>query len=306
MNEISAFTGKYAFLSNFFAAPIRYENQTWPTVEHAYQAAKTLVCNEKERVRRAATPGAAKKLGRRVSLRRDWDAVKIGIMQDLVRAKFDQHPELRNLLIETKDAQLVEGNTWNDTFWGVCNGRGRNELGQILMNLRLLYVEQRAGERESPAQTNLTGGASVNEVVIFTDGACSGNPGPGGWCAILTWNNKERILQGNDPHTTNNRMEIAACIEGLKALKQQPCKVVLYTDSQYVVGVMSLGWRRKANHDLLSELDSLCAKHEVSFEHVRGHSGHAMNERADKLAKAEVDKQREAFSGTQCVNSVQN
>jgi len=128
-------------------------------------------------------------------------------------------------------------------------------------------------------------------VEMYTDGACSGNPGPGGWCAILCWNDREKVLSGGEPNTTNNRMELAAVIEGLAALKE-PCRVTVYTDSQYIVGVMAQGWKRKANHDLLSDLDALCAVHEVTFEHVRGHNGHPLNERADRIARKERDKAR--------------
>lgn len=128
-------------------------------------------------------------------------------------------------------------------------------------------------------------------VEMYTDGACSGNPGPGGWCAILRWNGHERVVSGGEPSTTNNRMELTAVIEGLLCLKK-PCKVTVYTDSQYVIGLMTQGWKRKANLDLLSDLDALCAVHDVTFEYVRGHAGHPLNERADRIACAERDKAR--------------
>jgi len=139
-------------------------------------------------------------------------------------------------------------------------------------------------------------------VRLYTDGACSGNPGPGGWCAILQYNGRERIVRGGEAHTTNNRMELTAIIGGLVALKE-PCCVTVFTDSEYAVGLMTLSWKRKANLDLLHELDALCVVHEVEFEHVRGHAGHPMNERADRLAKAEARKQRSKanLDGTQCV-----
>ena len=130
-------------------------------------------------------------------------------------------------------------------------------------------------------------------IKLYTDGACSGNPGPGGWGAILQWNGHERVLRGGESYTTNNRMELTAVIEGLAAIKE-PCIVTVFTDSQYVIGIASLGWKRKANLDLLPDLDALCAAHEVTFEYVRGHAGNKMNERADALARAEVRRQQSA------------
>ena len=134
-------------------------------------------------------------------------------------------------------------------------------------------------------------GFAMDWVNIWTDGACSGNPGPGGWAAILRWNGHEREVTGHELETTNNRMELTAVIEGLAALKK-PCSVTVTTDSQYVIGIMTLNWKRKANHDLVERLDALCAEHDVTFAHVRGHAGHPMNERADELACMERDRAR--------------
>jgi ribonuclease HI len=134
-------------------------------------------------------------------------------------------------------------------------------------------------------------------VRIHTDGACSGNPGPGGWGAILAWNDHERELKGGEPHTTNNRMELTAAIAALEALKR-PCTVDLYTDSQYLRSGITTwittwkrnGWRtaeRKPvkNVDLWQRLDQLLTQHEVHWHWVKGHSGHDLNERADRLAR---------------------
>jgi len=131
----------------------------------------------------------------------------------------------------------------------------------------------------------------VKHIEIYTDGACSGNPGPGGWCAILGYRDHERIISGGQAETTNNRMELRAVVEGLAALRE-PCQVTVYTDSQYVVGVMAQGWKRKANLDLVHELDALCRVHQVEFRYVRGHDGHPINERADRIACRERDKAR--------------
>jgi ribonuclease HI len=135
-------------------------------------------------------------------------------------------------------------------------------------------------------------------VEIFTDGACSGNPGPGGWAALLRYNGHEKELSGGEKETTNNRMEMMAVIEGLSALKKAS-SVDLYTDSQYVqrgVTEWMKGWKAKGwpsrikNQDLWLRIDSLLGVHEVRFHWVRGHDGHEENERVDKLAVAAIPK----------------
>ena len=139
-------------------------------------------------------------------------------------------------------------------------------------------------------------------VCIYTDGACSGNPGPGGWAAILSYNGHERELSGGEPATTNNRMELIAAISALEALKE-PCEVELWTDSQYLAravnegwlaGWKRRGWRRKEgelkNPELWQALDALLARHKVSFNWLKGHDGHEYNERCDALAVAQRDK----------------
>jgi len=137
----------------------------------------------------------------------------------------------------------------------------------------------------------------MTQIELFTDGACSGNPGPGGWGAVLRYNGVEKELSGGEKDTTNNRMELTAVIMGLKALKE-PCKVHLTTDSKYVSDGISKGWAqswknnnwRKAdkkpalNPDLWDELLSLLKLHEVEITWVKGHAGHPENERCDKLA----------------------
>jgi len=138
-------------------------------------------------------------------------------------------------------------------------------------------------------------------VKIFTDGACSGNPGPGGWGAILRWREQERELYGGEKNTTNNRMEALAVIKGLKALKKSSI-VTVYTDSTYVQKGMTQwleGWKIKnykvkggglrTNHDLWRELDTLNQKHKINWQWVKGHAGHPENERADALARQGVD-----------------
>ncbi len=143
------------------------------------------------------------------------------------------------------------------------------------------------------------------QVELFTDGACSGNPGPGGWGAILRYRGVERELRGSEPETTNNRMELTAVIEGLAALKE-PCAVTLTSDSTYVIHALTKGWLdawrrngwRKAdkkpvlNADLWERLSDLLTTHEVTPVWIRGHQGHPENERCDRMAVEEYQKYR--------------
>lgn len=132
---INSFEGEYAFLSNFYEHPISNGVITFPTNEHYFQAMKTLEDDERLAIARAATPGQAKRIGRSVNLRPDWESIKLDVMETAVRIKFTD-PELAAKLIATGDEELIEGNWWNDTFWGVCNGVGENHLGKILMKVR--------------------------------------------------------------------------------------------------------------------------------------------------------------------------
>ena len=141
--RIDRFRGDHDFLSNFHRHPFRWDGETWATAEAAFQAAKTLDGRERERIRAAASPGEAKRLGRRVDLRLDWERVKDDVMRSVLEAKFAV-PELRDALLATGDAELVEGNTWGDVYWGVCGGRGRNQLGRTLMRIRD-DIRRRAG-----------------------------------------------------------------------------------------------------------------------------------------------------------------
>jgi len=135
VSRIDSFQGEHRWLSNFWPVVVQLDGETYPSVEHAYQAAKSLDPLYRETIRHTREPGAAKRLGRGAILRRGWISLKDHIMEDLVRQKF-QDPELRAKLSMTGDAELVEGNTWGDTYWGVCRGRGQNLLGKLLMKVR--------------------------------------------------------------------------------------------------------------------------------------------------------------------------
>ena len=143
----------------------------------------------------------------------------------------------------------------------------------------------------------------MKNIILYTDGACSGNPGKGGWGAILKYGNHEKVLSGGEKETTNNRMELLAVIKGLEALKEK-CSVEIYSDSAYVVNAFLQGWlsawkennwktsskKDVLNIDLWKRLDQLLDKHEVEWFKVKGHADNELNNRCDKLARAEIEK----------------
>jgi ribonuclease HI len=148
---------------------------------------------------------------------------------------------------------------------------------------------------DSPSATPI-----LKSIDIFTDGACSGNPGPGGWAAILRYKSNEKEISGFEKHTTNNKMEMKAVIEALRILKE-PCKVKVHTDSKYLRDGITLwihGWKRNGwvtkakqpvkNRELWESLDNLSRKHQIEWVWVEGHAGHVENERCDELARREI------------------
>lgn len=136
--KIDRFMNEFDFLSNFYEANVDYEGLTWRTSEHAYQAMKTTNQEQRLNLQEIYMPGDAKQYGRSVKMRTDWDDVKLGIMEDIVRCKFQQNPQLEERLLLTEDIPIEEGNTWKDTYWGICafTGVGQNHLGKILMKIR--------------------------------------------------------------------------------------------------------------------------------------------------------------------------
>ncbi len=139
---ITHFRGEYDFLSNFYASEVEMDGAEYPTIEHAFQAAKTHDYAQRQAIRNAKTPSSAKAMGRKLKRREDWFDVSLQIMETLVRQKFTDYPNLREKLLATGDAQLIEGNTWNDKFYGcIWNAKqnewvGENHLGRILMKVR--------------------------------------------------------------------------------------------------------------------------------------------------------------------------
>lgn len=131
---IEEFTGKYRFLSNFYPAIVKYHDEYFPSVEHAYQAAKCVQRPQWEQIKKAKTPSQAKKIGRHVDLREDWESIKLEVMLECLRSKFIG--PLATKLLDTGDRELVEGNLWGDRYWGRCMDEGQNHLGKLLMKVR--------------------------------------------------------------------------------------------------------------------------------------------------------------------------
>jgi len=136
MDKITAFVGEYRWLSNFWPSPVWLSDEVYSTVEHAYQAAKTLDLETRKMFQRQSVSAAvAKRLGRGLVIREDWEGLKMEVMRSLLIQKFT-NTHLTDLLISTGDMEIIEGNWWGDTFWGVCKGEGQNHLGRLIMEIR--------------------------------------------------------------------------------------------------------------------------------------------------------------------------
>jgi len=135
MKQVEQFTNDYEWLSNFYPVLIWLDHISYGSVEHAYQAAKSLDAVYRDLIKSCQTANLAKQLGKKIRLRPNWDSIKLEIMFGLLRQKFS-NPELKQKLLGTKGIELIEGNWWNDTYWGVCNGHGENKLGKLIMKVR--------------------------------------------------------------------------------------------------------------------------------------------------------------------------
>lgn len=141
---INSFRDEHAYLSNFWMAEVRFpDGQVYPSSEHAYQAQKTLDVASRLRIAALKQPGAAKREGSMLDIRPDWNMIRVQVMFHIVLLKFEQHPDLAEKLIATGDTFLEEGNHWNDKFWGTVEGKGRNILGNILMNVRAILRDRK-------------------------------------------------------------------------------------------------------------------------------------------------------------------
>jgi len=151
---ILGFRGPTKWLSNFERADVTFEGIIFPSTEHAYQAAKTENKKARYAISQLPTPGNAKHIGDALALRPGWLDMRVKIMEDLVRQKFTNHPHLRDQLLATGDEYIEETNTWNDTFWGVCNDEGENKLGEILMRVRA-ELKEAVNESKSEIETKV-------------------------------------------------------------------------------------------------------------------------------------------------------
>ncbi len=145
-NVVKEFTDKYKFLSNFYACKIRYLGITYPSVEHAYQACKTTDRKVKRKIAALSTPGQAKRFGKALELRDNWDSIKLHVMKTLLLIKFTSSLYLNKKLLATEGMILEEGNYWNDYFWGKVKGEGSNHLGRLLMEVRGMVKEDLFGK----------------------------------------------------------------------------------------------------------------------------------------------------------------
>ena len=141
MKTIDCFDGKFAWLSNFFPCQVSHQGLLFQSSEAAFQASKSLDMIERRKFT-AVHAGKSKRMGRKLQIRSDWEEVKIQMMREILQCKFSQNPELKSKLLATGNAQLIEGNSWNDTFWGVCKGVGKNHLGKLLMEIRNSLKEE--------------------------------------------------------------------------------------------------------------------------------------------------------------------
>jgi ribA/ribD-fused uncharacterized protein len=141
MNKIDRFSGEFSFLSNFYCGPVGVNSYLFKTVEHGFQAFKMTTQHDFLMVANAPTPGIAKREARKRTMRPDWELIKQDVMLQFLRAKFFGNIELARKLMATGNAELIEGNTWGDTYWGVCRGKGENHLGKLLMRVRAEVYE---------------------------------------------------------------------------------------------------------------------------------------------------------------------
>jgi len=139
---IQEFQGDHRFLSNFWPTLVCFDGEVYPTAEHAYQAAKCRNKTDCTKIRDARTPAQAKRFGRLVPIRADWESIKEEVMETVVQEKFRANSFLQQKLLETKDQELIEGNWWGDRYWGVCRGMGKNRLGIILMRVRSRFLKE--------------------------------------------------------------------------------------------------------------------------------------------------------------------
>lgn len=301
INEyIGFYTREFYCLDNFSSFKLMYEGVLFSTVEHAYQAYKfkdtapeifneILNCYSSDEARRIAHRNEDK-------VASNWHDIKVDLMEKFLRAKLEQNPFVKKKLLETKDYLICEDSPVDD-FWGIgANRKGRNELGKIWMKLRKELYENN--------NELLTITPTSKKITIYTDGACSGNPGVGGWGAVLFYRGTKKEISGAEAETTNNRMELTAAIKALDTLKDGNYEIELYSDSAYLINAFKEGWITKwqlngfknankkevANIDLWQKIIDYNNKYKITWIKVKGHADNEFNNRCDALATGEIAK----------------
>lgn len=299
VNEYIGFYPREFFcFDNFSSFKLLYEGVLFSTVEHAYQAYKfkdtapeifneIVNCYSSDEARRIAHRNEDKVVD-------NWDEVKLDLMEKFLRAKLEQNPFVKKKLLETKDYLICEDSPVDD-FWGIGKHRkGRNELGKIWMKLR--------SELQGVLKEDTT--SKSKKIIIYTDGACSGNPGVGGWGAVLFYKGTKKEISGVEAETTNNRMELTAAIKALDMLKDGEYEIELYSDSAYLINAFKEGWVTKwqlngfknankkqvANVDLWQQIIEYNNKYNIRWIKVKGHADNEYNNRCDALATGEIAK----------------
>lgn len=297
--NIDEFIGFYArefsCLDNFSAFKFIYNGKEYPTIEHAYQSLKFIDTYPEieEQIRNCNSPYEAKKIADenidKVHL--SWHDKKVQIMEELLRAKMEQNPIVKKKLLQTKDYIICEDSPV-DAFWGIGpNKDGQNVMGKLWMKIRD-DIKFNEGKVTNPSK-----------VIIYTDGACSGNPGVGGWGAVLFHGNNKKEISGYEENTTNNQMELTAAIKALEKLNK-PCEVELYSDSAYLINAFNEGWinnwqlngfknankKPVANVELWQQLIEFNNTHKIKWIKVKGHADNEFNNRCDQLATGEIAK----------------
>ena len=312
---IGFYTREFFCLDNFSAFKLDIEGILFDTVEHAYQAYKFIDTSSEIflQIVNAKSPGEAKMIAHNHQdlVDPNWNDKKVELMEMFLRTKLHQHPFVKTKLLETKNYLICEDSP-EDTFWGIgFNRDGENMMGKLWMKIRAEFtaveppVELAKNKDSVKTQSNQTDkkSSSKSKVTIYTDGACSGNPGKGGWGAVLFYKNTMKEISGYCDNTTNNQMELTAAIEALNKLKV-PCDVELYSDSAYLINAFNENWisswvmngfktankKPVSNVDLWQKLIEFNNIHNIKWIKVKGHADNQYNNRCDELATGEIAK----------------
>lgn len=300
---IGFYTREFSCLDNFSAFKFKYDGKIYNTIEHAYQSLKfkDRYPEIEQEIINSNSPYDAKKIAdlNVDKLTDDWHDKKVQLMEELLRAKLNQNPFVKKKLIETQDYLICEDSPI-DSFWGIGpNKDGQNIMGKLWMKIRA-ELNSNDNEENITANNNIT---AKQKVVIYTDGACSGNPGVGGWGAVLFHGETMKEISGFADNTTNNQMELTAAIMALEKLKV-PCEVELYSDSAYLINAFNEDWitswqmngfknankKPVANIELWQKLIKFNNTHKITWIKVKGHADNKYNNRCDELATGEIAK----------------